>query len=594
MVFLPEIEPRSFLLFVHSPSGSTNLRNYASGREQVLGAPLVDVFRSTEVGKTRHECEEHKTGDHSFWYQRTQEFNRRYLSLAGGESSPPAFDALHTGSNRLSSIRDIQGRARRGSQRQLQDYVNDRPDELSQAILDQLPARVREWRAKIRWVSPLARDAYREYRDADFLRAVGLGDYVKELAEFWPSMGPSWDALGLISDSSGRMKKPGVILVEAKSHIPEIYGSGCQASPESLVRIQAAIDHTRAWCGVSTGKNWLGPLYQSANRIAHLYWLYERIRTPVWLVNLYFTGDPIGPAGRPEWEREVTMVKAQLGLKRPVSNLIEVYLPALGDRETPDLDRLSEQPELEDAPSSPPAVADPFGLWGRRWLDLARFTGGHLAEPGQRIKEVLELWDTSIPGAWERSIDDQLLGARYRRGDIASPRAGEHSIEHEILSQIETIRCLDGSLVDGINAMPLTRDETGGRRGNVEGDLFLLMVKDGNYHLVICEVKHFANDCWYAAVESLRQLRLLHSSEAARRLFHNRNSRLYLPAKIPIIGLVVAPEQYYTQSGRKANVLSATTGLLREFRDKTGIEMHLAVWDAKKKVIKKLSQAGEI
>jgi len=40
--------------------------------------------------------------------------------------------------------------------------------------------------------------------------------------------------------------------------------------------------------------------------------------------------------------------------------------------------------------------------------------------------------------------------------------------------------------------------------------------------------------------------------------------------------------------------LSATTGLLREFRDKTGIEMHLAVWDAKKKVIKKLSQAGEI
>jgi hypothetical protein len=146
MVFLPEIEPRSFLLFVHSPSGSTNLRNYASGREQVLGAPLpLDVvFRNTEVGKTRHECEEHKTSDHSFWYQRTQEFNRRYLSLAGGESSPPAFDAQHTGSNRLSSIRDIQGRARRGSQRQLQDYVNDRPDELSQAILDQLPDRVRE------------------------------------------------------------------------------------------------------------------------------------------------------------------------------------------------------------------------------------------------------------------------------------------------------------------------------------------------------------------------------------------------------------------------------------------------------------------
>lgn len=192
--------------------------------------------------------------------------------------------------------------------------------------------------AKIRWVSPLAGEAYREYRDADFLGAVGLGDYVKELAEFWPSMGPCWDALGIISDSLGRIKQPGVILVEAKSHIPEIYGSGCQASPASLVRIQAAIDHTRAWCDVSTGESWLGPLYQSGNRIAHLYWLYERIHTPVWLVNLYFTDDPIGPTSRPEWEREVTKVKAQLGLNRPVPNLIEVYLPALAERETFDLD----------------------------------------------------------------------------------------------------------------------------------------------------------------------------------------------------------------------------------------------------------------
>jgi hypothetical protein len=388
--------------------------------------------------------------------------------------------------------------------------------------------------------------------------------------------------------------KPGVILVEAKSHIPEIYGSGCQASPESLARIQAAIDHTRAWCGVSTGENWLGPLYQSANRIAHLYWLYERIRTPVWLVNLYFTGDPIGPASRPEWEREIALVKAQLGLKRPVPNLIEVYLPALGDREAPDLDQPCEERELKATPSSPPAIADTFDMWGRRWLDLARFTGGHLAEPGQRIKEILEHWDAPIPGAWERPIDDQLLEARYRRGDIDSPRAGEHSIEHEILRQIEAIRCLDGTLVDGINAMPLTRDETGGRRGNVEGDLFLLMAKDGDYRLVMCEVKHSSNNCWYAAVESLRQLRLLHWSVAARRLFHSRNPGLSLPIEIPIIRLVLAPEEYYTQSGQKANVLPATIGLLREFRDKTGMEAHLAVWDARKKEIRKFSRAGQI
>jgi hypothetical protein len=66
-------------------------------------------------------------------------------------------------------------------------------------------------------------------------------------------------------------------------------------------------------------------------------------------------GEPIGPASRPEWER---------------------HLPALGGS-APDLGRRSEQRELNDAPSSPPSVIDPFELWGRRWLDLASFTGGH-------------------------------------------------------------------------------------------------------------------------------------------------------------------------------------------------------------------------
>jgi hypothetical protein len=37
---------------------------------------------------------------------------------------------------------------------------------------------------------------------------------------------------------------------------------------------------------------------------------------PEWLVNLYFTGDPIGPADRTAWEREVAPVKTQLGVSR--------------------------------------------------------------------------------------------------------------------------------------------------------------------------------------------------------------------------------------------------------------------------------------
>jgi hypothetical protein len=253
--------------------------------------------------------------------------------------------------------------------------VNNYPHVLSEAILLQLPTRIRELRARIKWVSPLAWDGYREYRDSEFLERVGLGGFAKDLTEFWPNMGPSWDALGVISDSIGRMK-PGVILVEAKSHIAEIYGSGCQASLESLIKIEAALSHARSWCGVSTGENWLGPLYQSANRIAHLYFLYDRLRTPAWLVNLYFTGDPIGPADRPAWEHEVARVKTQLGVTRPVPNMVEVYLPALDDADADDPEESSAKPPMATPikgkeKAARTRAANEYGS-ARRVLDLAR------------------------------------------------------------------------------------------------------------------------------------------------------------------------------------------------------------------------------
>ena len=193
------------------------------------------------------------------------------------------------------------------------------------------------------------------------------------------------------------------------------------------------------------------------------------------------------------------------------------------------------------------SVAAPggFELWARQWMDQADYEGPHLTAPSRRINQVLELYDSPVPGRWKRSVDVQLLKGRYRRGDAASPHSGEHLIEHEILNNLEAVRCLEGRIIDGINAMPLSRDETGGRRSNVEADLLLLVERAGNYSLVVCEVKDAANNCWYAAIENLRQLKLIHLSAYARRLFHLRAPQLSLPDNIPIIGLVVAPEQYY-------------------------------------------------
>jgi hypothetical protein len=41
------------------------------------------------------------------------------------------------------------------------------------------------------------------------------------------------------------------VLVEAKSHVPEVYGNGCGASGGSLSLIQSSLARTKEWLGVS-------------------------------------------------------------------------------------------------------------------------------------------------------------------------------------------------------------------------------------------------------------------------------------------------------------------------------------------------------
>ena len=254
-----------------------------------------------------------------------QDALRRYLGSA--TALPHSATEDHSRSPR--AIRSFtSGRARRGSRKQLQDYVNEHQAELTGALMDALPPQFRANGSHIEWTSPLAQDDYAEYRDADFLKAIGLGGSADELATFWPHGGPSWDALAIMSNS-GRTIREGVILVEAKSHISEIYGNGCQASPQSRDRIERALAAAKQWCGASAAADWTGPLYQSANRLAHLHFMRERLKCPAWLVNLYFIDDPIGPADRNAWNAELQKVKACLGLTSVVPFTIDLFLPAL-------------------------------------------------------------------------------------------------------------------------------------------------------------------------------------------------------------------------------------------------------------------------
>jgi hypothetical protein len=139
MVYLPEFNRESFLLFVHNPAGSTELRDYSGDEPRVLGQPRRQmVLGGTVEGQTRFLVEPHLTTDHSYWNLRTQEFNSRYLSSA---QSVPGIRNEIPGQGSNHGRNATRGRARRGSRRQLQDYVNEHETTLTNAVMEALPPR---------------------------------------------------------------------------------------------------------------------------------------------------------------------------------------------------------------------------------------------------------------------------------------------------------------------------------------------------------------------------------------------------------------------------------------------------------------------
>jgi hypothetical protein len=158
-----------------------------------------------------------------------------------------------------------EGPALSGSKRWLQTAVNRCPDRMDGAIADAIGLTSSK---TIEWVSPLESDAFREYRDQEFLDRLGVTLTSRDLGEFWPRLGPQWDGLARTSD--GRC-----VLVEAKANIREFNSKPSSAGPGSLRRIQEAFTKTQAFLRVRPRTDWSRCFYQYANRIAHLYFLRE-------------------------------------------------------------------------------------------------------------------------------------------------------------------------------------------------------------------------------------------------------------------------------------------------------------------------------
>jgi hypothetical protein len=222
---------------------------------------------------------------------------------------------------------DAVGRAYAGSQRWIQHFVNREPRLLNEAILAAMPS-LAALAPEIEWVSPLERQRYAEFRDDEFLTALGLDRLSAALRDFWPRRGPQWDALARLRWNGGE----GVLLVEAKSYFGELYGAGCMASPRSRARIEAALARAKAWVGASETADWCGPLYQYANRLAQLYWMREVAQVQAWLAHICFVGDPRTPTSRSLWEAAINAAESELGLARPCPYAAAVLLNVDGER----------------------------------------------------------------------------------------------------------------------------------------------------------------------------------------------------------------------------------------------------------------------
>jgi hypothetical protein len=98
----------------------------------------------------------------------------------------------------------------------------------------------------ISWVSPVRSTKFREYRDMEALRQLGVELLpVRPLNAFWPRRGPVWDALA-------RTKSEELIFIEAKANIPEAASPPTRATPESAKLIIQSLAEARhffaIWC----------------------------------------------------------------------------------------------------------------------------------------------------------------------------------------------------------------------------------------------------------------------------------------------------------------------------------------------------------
>lgn len=221
---------------------------------------------------------------------------------------------------------DDLGRAFAGSQLQVQIYVARRQAELSSAVAAVIQRPGLE--EHLRWVAPSEEQRFSEPNDGRFMEVLGLGEHKRKLREFWPTGGPHWDALAVVSAGDAPTV---IILAEGKSYPSEVHGPGSLATADSSKQlISRSLEEARAWFHAEDTPEWKGTLYQYANRLAHVFFFHREFGISTWLVNLCFADDTTTtPTTETEWQAALPSFKKRLGFANgKIPWVADLVLPA--------------------------------------------------------------------------------------------------------------------------------------------------------------------------------------------------------------------------------------------------------------------------
>ena len=168
-------------------------------------------------------------------------------------------------------------KATHGSKYAIQTLANER-SELFNDVME----------GQIKWLSPVKGEKYREYCN----RFPELDLTPREVSDFWPHAGPHWDGLAIDETHHD------YLLIEAKSHISEVFGNGLRSTDEKArMQISLKLRNLATKLNAIYVKTfWEGLLYQTANRLAFLDFMNDKSKlwhNKIKLVYLIFLGDPI-------------------------------------------------------------------------------------------------------------------------------------------------------------------------------------------------------------------------------------------------------------------------------------------------------------